>query len=127
MVGRKRQFDIADALLDEFQPNRPNTATGPLTTSNAPEALARLSKLLIPSLALEAPPKAVRIEDGAVAAFAHGLDALAPRRCLENIGGNAEAVFGVARHVTTTVPIGRHRVRFRRRRRSGPRWIGQAR
>ena len=124
MVGRERQFDIVEALLDQIEADRTNSPPRSLATANTPKAVARLTELLIPALAFEAPPKAVRIKDRTVTAFANGFDRFPPSRRLEDIGRNAKAVFGVARHVTTTAPTARHPVLGNLHRRAGPRSLG---
>lgn len=127
MIGRERQFDVVDALLDQIEADRSNAPTRSLAAANAPEALARSCKGLIPTLALEAPPKAVRIEDGAMSALADGLDGLPPSCRFENVGSNAQAVFGITRHVTRTVLAARHPVLRLGRRQGGPRSLVQVR
>lgn len=89
VVGRERQFDIAHALLNEIEADRSNAPPRSLAAANAPEPFSRSREGLIPSLAFETPPKAVRIEDGAMAAFADRLDRFSPSRGFENIGRNA--------------------------------------
>src|SRR3546814_7465285 len=118
MLGRKFQHNVRHALRDHLEARGPDALAGAPFAANAPEARKRLFEPVVPPAPFETPPQTMRVEDRAMSAAAHRLDAAPPGGGLEEVGRDARPVGGPARHRTLptvtaaspAAPIGRAHV-----------------
>lgn len=117
LVG-ERQLNIREALARQFQPEGPDLAPCAPTAHPAPKPRPRLGKVVIPALAVEPPPHAMRIESRTMAARANHLDRVLPCYRLKEGRGDLDAIFAPAAHVTALAEAGRGPARRHSPRRS---------
>src|SRR3546814_215871 len=77
-LGRKSQHNVRHALRDELEARGPDALAGAPFAANAPEARKRLFEPVVPPAPFETPPQTMRVEDRAMSAAAHRLDAAPP-------------------------------------------------